>query len=191
MVQGSRTARDRGAEDRVRHPGKRIVASLGRQTWARSAELPIRTRTDVCLRGPWPSSGPSQRCAARHLARTSAHPHVDVASWTGAVATSVALDAASLLPRGGAQLRDAAGSALAVGILGSVGAGITGATDWQHTHEDARRVGLVHGLVNTVATGLYAMSWWDRRRGRLNVRAMAGSAVGYGLTLGAGYLGGA
>ena len=109
---------------------------------------------------------------------------------TGAVATSVALDAASLLPRGGAQLRDAAGSALAVGILGSVGAGITGATDWQHTHEDARRVGLVHGLVNTVATGLYAMSWWDRRRGR-HVRAMAGSAVGYGLTLGAGYLGGA
>ncbi len=109
---------------------------------------------------------------------------------TGAVATSVALDAASLLPGRTAPLRDASRSALAVGILGSVGAAITGVTDWQHTHEQARRIGLVHGLVNAVATSLYAMSWWNRRRGR-HIRGMASSAVGYGLTAGAGYLGGA
>jgi nitrite reductase/ring-hydroxylating ferredoxin subunit/uncharacterized membrane protein len=189
VVEGSRRARDLGAEDRVRYPGKRIVASLGRQTWLDRPSYRFEHVLTIVF-----------AALGRHRDRVSGalhgtwlgHPlHPMLTSLpTGAVATTVALDAASLLPRGGTQLRDAAGSALAVGILGSLGAGITGATDWQHTHEDARRIGLVHGLVNTAATGLYAMSWWDRRRGR-HLRAMAGSAVGYGLTLGAGYLGGA
>jgi hypothetical protein len=34
----------------------------------------------------------------------------------------------------------------------------------QHTHEEDRRIGLVHGLLNGLATGLYIMSWFDRRR---------------------------
>jgi nitrite reductase/ring-hydroxylating ferredoxin subunit len=51
-------------------------------------------------------------------------------------------------------------------------------------------MGLIHGLLNAVATGLYALSWWDRRRGR-HLRGMASSAVGYGVSLGSGYLGGA
>ena len=80
MVQGSRTALDTCAEDPVSPPGPTHRGQPWPSDLARSAELPIRTRTDVCLRGPWPSSGPSQRCAARHLARTSAPSHVDVAS---------------------------------------------------------------------------------------------------------------
>ncbi len=47
----------------------------------------------------------------------------------------------------------------------------------------------MHGFLNTIATGLYAASWWDRRCGR-HRRGMAASALGYGLTLGGGYLGG-
>ncbi len=86
-------------------------------------------------------------------------------------------------------MRDAARLALGVGIIGSLGAAVTGATDWQHTHGEDRRIGIVHGLLNTVATGLYAVSWWDRRRGR-HFRGMAGSALGYGLTMASGYLGG-
>jgi nitrite reductase/ring-hydroxylating ferredoxin subunit len=85
-------------------------------------------------------------------------------------------------------MRDAARLALGVGIIGSLGAAATGATDWQHTHGEDRRIGIVHGLLNTVATGLYAVSWWDRRRGR-HFRGMAGSALGYGLTMASGYLG--
>lgn len=107
---------------------------------------------------------------------------------TGAVTTTVAMDAASLLP--GRTYRDASRFALAVGIVGSLGAAATGVTDWQHTHEESRRIGLVHGVLNAVATGLYAASWWDRGRGR-QLRGMVGSALGYGLTLGSGYLGGA
>jgi nitrite reductase/ring-hydroxylating ferredoxin subunit/uncharacterized membrane protein len=108
---------------------------------------------------------------------------------TGAVATAVTLDAASLLPSQTAAMRDASRLALGVGILGSLGAAATGATDWQHTHDESRRIGIVHGLLNVVATALYAVSWWDRRRGR-HLRGMAGTALGYGLTLGSGYLGG-
>ena len=108
---------------------------------------------------------------------------------TGAVATAIALDGASVLPGSASSLRDASRHALGVGIVGSVGAAVTGLTDWQHTHEQSRRVGLVHGTLNGVATALYVMSWWDRRRGR-RLRGMAGSALGYGITLSSGYLGG-
>jgi nitrite reductase/ring-hydroxylating ferredoxin subunit/uncharacterized membrane protein len=109
---------------------------------------------------------------------------------TGAVASAMALDAASVLPGASAAMRDASRLALGVGIIGSLGAGATGATDWQHTHEESRRIGVVHGLLNTVATALYTVSWWDRRRGR-HLRGMAGTALGYGITLGSGYLGAA
>lgn len=107
----------------------------------------------------------------------------------GALTTTVAMDAVSVLPRRAAQLHDASRFALSVGLAGSVGAAATGLTDWQHTHEQSRRIGLVHGALNAIATGLYAASWWDRRSGR-HRRGMAASALGYGLTLGAGYLGG-
>jgi nitrite reductase/ring-hydroxylating ferredoxin subunit/uncharacterized membrane protein len=107
---------------------------------------------------------------------------------TGAVASALTLDAASLLPGTTAGMRDASRLALGVAVLSSVGAAATGVTDWQHTHEGSRRVGIVHGLLNGVATGLYGFSWWDRRRGH-HFRGMASSAAGYGLTLSSGYLG--
>lgn len=109
---------------------------------------------------------------------------------TGAVTTAVVLDAAGVLSGRTARLRDGSRFALGVALIGSVGAAATGVTDWQHTHEQSRRIGLVHGVLNAVATGLYAVSWWDRHRGR-QLRGMASSALGYGLTLGGGYLGGA
>jgi nitrite reductase/ring-hydroxylating ferredoxin subunit/uncharacterized membrane protein len=172
----------------VRDAAARVVETLARQTWLDRPSY----RFEHALMFLFASLGRHRERVSNALHGTRlGHPlHPALTSLpTGAVATTVALDAASLLSGRGTALREAARSALAVGIAGSIGAGITGVTDWQHTHEQARRVGLVHGLVNAVATGLYAMSWWDRRRGR-RVRGVAGSAVGYGLTLGAGYLGG-
>jgi nitrite reductase/ring-hydroxylating ferredoxin subunit len=63
-------------------------------------------------------------------------------------------------------------------------------TDWQHTHEEDRRIGLVHGVLNATATVLYGLSWWDRRRGK-HTRGIAISALGYAITASSGYLGGA
>lgn len=109
---------------------------------------------------------------------------------TGAVATTVAMDAASMVPGRGLSLRDASRFSLGIGILGSLGAAATGVTDWQYTHEKSRRIGAVHGVLNAVATALYVMSWRDRRRGR-HARGVIGSTLGYGLTLSSGYLGAA
>lgn len=100
------------------------------------------------------------------------HPvHPPLASLTsGAIGTTVGLDALSLLPgRPDSELVDAsrfASRALGLGILANIASAVTGVTDWQHTHEEHRRIGLVHGVLNLLATGLYIMSWVDRRRGR-------------------------
>ncbi len=124
------------------------------------------------------------------------HPvHPPLASFTsGAIGTTVALDAISVLPvRRSSQPIDAARfarHALGLGIVANLLSAITGVTDWQHTHEQDRRIGLVHGIVNGVATGLYLKAWRDRRRGHRR-RGIVITALGYCLTTGSGYLGGA
>jgi uncharacterized membrane protein len=124
------------------------------------------------------------------------HPvHPPLASLTsGAIGTTVGLDALSFLPgRPKSELIDAsrfASRALGLGILANLGSAVTGVAAWQHTHEQARRIGLVHGVLNGLATGLYITSWLDRRHGR-HRRGIVISAIGYGITVGASYLGGA
>lgn len=124
------------------------------------------------------------------------HPvHPPLASLTtGAIGTTVALDALSLLPsKSATEMLDAsrfAQRALSLGIAANLASAATGVTDWQHTHEKDRRIGLVHGVLNLVATGLYIQSWRDRRRGR-HLRGVITSAVGYGITSASGFLGGA
>jgi nitrite reductase/ring-hydroxylating ferredoxin subunit/uncharacterized membrane protein len=176
-------------DDRIRTAGVSVRTTLGRQAWldrpgyrlehaltfAFAAMGRNRDRISNALHGTWLGH-------PLHPALTSVP--------TGAVATTLVMDAAGLLPGSPAGLRDGSRFALGVALAGSVGAAATGVTDWQHTHEQSRRIGLVHGALNALATGLYAASYRDRRRGR-HRRAMASSALGYGLTLGSGYLGGA
>ncbi len=59
----------------------------------------------------------------------------------GAMTTTVAMDAVGALPGRATKLRGASRFALGVGLVGSVGAGVTGLTDWQHTTNN--RVGSV------------------------------------------------
>jgi uncharacterized membrane protein len=106
------------------------------------------------------------------------------------LSTTVALDAATVMPGSPAGWREASRFTLGVGIAGSLGAALTGVTDRQHTHEQSRRIGLVHGVSNVGATGLYVLSWWDRGRGR-HRRGMLASTLGYGIPIGSGYLGAA
>lgn len=169
--------------------GSRVLAAIGRQEWLDRPSYRLehvltlvfnalgsaRDRVMNALNGVW-----------------LGHPvHPPLASLaSGALGTTVALDALSLLPgQDRATTGQIASRSLGFGILASIGAAVTGVADWQHTHESDRRVGLVHGLVNSTATALYGLSWWERRRGN-RLRGMAISTVGYGITLGGSYLGG-
>ena len=167
--------------------GERSVAVLGRQAWLDRPSY----RLEHTISLAFAACGSAGQRVGNVLHGTwlghPLHPLL-TALPTGAVATTLALDAAAVLPGRRPGLRDAARLSLGVGIVGSLGAAVTGVTDWQHTQEQARRVGIVHGALNTAATGLYLTSWWQRRRGR-HLRGAAASAMGYGVTAASGYLG--
>jgi nitrite reductase/ring-hydroxylating ferredoxin subunit/uncharacterized membrane protein len=177
------------SEDSVRNAGHAVQTIISQQEWLDRPSY----RLEHTLTFLFAAMGRRRERVSNALHGTwlghPLHPAL-TAVPTGALATTVAMDAAGVLRSRPSEWRDASRFALGVGLVGSVGAAATGVTDWQHTHEESRRIGLVHGLLNTIATALYAVSWWDRRRGR-HLRGVASSALGYGLTLGSGYLGGA
>lgn len=79
----------------------------------------------------------------------------------------------------------AADACVAVGIVGAIGAAITGLADWSDTFGRPARVGLVHATSNTIALSLYATSYVARKRHR--PLAVLAAFAGYAFaTLGAG-----
>jgi nitrite reductase/ring-hydroxylating ferredoxin subunit/uncharacterized membrane protein len=173
--------------------GARLLSFVGRQEWLDRPSYRFEHFVAIAFN----SLGRGRDRVANALNGVwLGHPvHPPLASLTsGAIGTTVGLDAMSLLPgRPKPELVDAsrfATCALGLGILANLGSAVTGVADWQHTHQEDRRIGLVHGVLNGVATGLYIMSWLDRRRGR-HLRGVATTALGYCFTVGAGYLGGA
>ena len=183
----------RSMDARLQKLGSRVVSAIGRQEWLDRPSYRFEHLLSFAFNG----LGGARNSVTNALHGVwLGHPvHPPLASLTsGALGTTVALDALSLLPgQPATEVRDAskfASRALGVGILASIGSAVTGVTDWQHTHEADRRVGAVHGLVNLAATALYAQSWWDRRRGR-HGRGIALTALGYGITVAGSYLGGA
>ena len=67
--------------------------------------------------------------------------------------------------------------------------GGAGASEWIYTAGAERRVGAVHALTSKVATGLFALSWWSRLRGRRGRGVLLG-LVGSSVAGVGGYLGG-
>ena len=136
---------------------------------AGSAELSAGAPAQLRLQRAGRRAQQRHQCAERRLARASGASAAGVADqWSARYdggAGCPQLAAGPARHRGPRRVTVCARS-LGVGILASIGSAVTGVTDWQHTHEEDRRVGLVHGVVNLVATALYAMSWWDRRQGR-------------------------
>ena len=102
----------------------------------------------------------------------------------GAWGAAVALDLT-----GGEQSADAARRLVGLGILASAPTALSGASDWSSTRGADKRVGLVHALMNAVASVLQAGSWIARRSGHRRT-GVALSALGLGLTFSSAYLGG-
>ncbi len=109
---------------------------------------------------------------------------VPIGAWTAAVVFD-ALDSMSTRR----HYRVAADTAVTLGLVGAVGAAATGLTDWQDVDPPARRIGLIHGLLNVVSVALFGSSLWARRRGSRNTgRSLA--ALGYAVSVAAAKLGG-
>src|SRR5579864_7948286 len=85
---------------------------------------------------------------------------VPIGAWTTAIVFD-ALDSMNTRR----EYRVAADTSVALGLVGAVGAAATGLTDWQDIDPPARRIGLVHGLLNVASAVLFGSSLLARRSG--------------------------
>jgi nitrite reductase/ring-hydroxylating ferredoxin subunit/uncharacterized membrane protein len=79
---------------------------------------------------------------------------------------------------------------ITTGLVGAVGAAVTGLADWSETGRDSRRIGFIHGLVNITATSLFLTSAILRRRTK-TAGAVTASSAGFAVAMAGAYLGGA
>jgi nitrite reductase/ring-hydroxylating ferredoxin subunit/uncharacterized membrane protein len=130
-----------------------------------------------------------------HGGRWLGHPihpalsDLPVGLWTGSMVLDFAVP--DNTGHGSAERRgiDAAGVLNAAGIVAASATVLTGLTDWTVSNDQDRRVGLFHGLLNTLALGLQTASLGTRMAGwRGTARALA--AAGLTVTGAAAYLGG-
>jgi nitrite reductase/ring-hydroxylating ferredoxin subunit/uncharacterized membrane protein len=125
-----------------------------------------------------------------HGGRWIGHPihpalsDLPIGLWTGVMLLDV-IDRDPAPRRG----LDAAGMLSAAGILAAGATALTGLSDWTVSNDEDRRVGLFHGILNTVALGLQGASLSTRMAGRRST-ARALGAASLTVTAAAGYLGG-
>jgi nitrite reductase/ring-hydroxylating ferredoxin subunit/uncharacterized membrane protein len=77
-----------------------------------------------------------------------------------------------------------------VGVLAALATVITGYTDWNETVDRERRVGITHGLINTVVLVLYVVSLLVRVTGGSRGLAIVIAVIGYLLLISAAWFGG-
>ena len=143
------------------------------------------------VRDAFKSAGPAGRELKNILHGTwlghPLHPvltDVPLGAWTAALA----LDAMESIS-GRRELGVGADAAIAVGLVGAAGAAVTGLTDWSETDGRARKVGLLHGLLNVGATALYTTSLVLRRKQRRGA-GVGFAMLGYAVSSASAYLGG-
>ncbi len=83
----------------------------------------------------------------------------------------------------------AADALIAIGLAGAAGAAATGITDWSDVDPPARRLGLIHGLMNVGGTALFAISLLLRRK-TCRTSGRAASVLGFAVMSYAAHLGG-
>src|SRR5207244_2116794 len=77
-----------------------------------------------------------------------------------------------------------------IGLLAALGAAVTGYTDWNETIDRERRVGISHGLLNTLVVVLYLVSFILRVTGGSRGLAILLAYAGYLVLVTAAFLGG-
>jgi nitrite reductase/ring-hydroxylating ferredoxin subunit/uncharacterized membrane protein len=157
------------------------------QPWLDTVGKPL----SEAVRGLFATSGNAGRTAKNALHGVwlghPLHPvltDIPIGAWT----TALALDAREVATGDNGFAR-AADFAVGVGLMGAVGAAVTGLNDWSETDGRSRRLGLLHGLLNVAATAIVATSYALRKSGSRSA-GRAGTLAGYSIALVAAYLGG-
>jgi nitrite reductase/ring-hydroxylating ferredoxin subunit/uncharacterized membrane protein len=109
---------------------------------------------------------------------------VPVGAWTAALI----LDGFDVVT-GKEPVRHAADASLVFGTLGALGAAVTGLSDWRYLSGGSRRMGVAHGLLNTIGLVLSVVSLVLRATGRRNAGRLA-FLTGYSISGMAAHLGG-
>jgi nitrite reductase/ring-hydroxylating ferredoxin subunit/uncharacterized membrane protein len=164
-----------------------LLAAIGRQEWMKPAEETVQK----LLHRIFAATGLRGQKVKNFLHGTwVGHPlhviltDIPIGAWT----TAIVLDAAAGLSDR-REFEVAADAAVAIGLAGAVGAAATGLTDWQDIDPPARRIGLIHGLMNIGSAALFATSFIARRRhSRSAGRNLA--AMGFAVSITAARLGG-
>jgi nitrite reductase/ring-hydroxylating ferredoxin subunit/uncharacterized membrane protein len=110
---------------------------------------------------------------------------IPIGAWTLAILFDIIY-----LIRGTHGWISAADLTIFVGLLGALGAAITGYTDWSDTFGRERRVGIAHGLLNTVVIVVYLVSLIIRVTHGSRGVAIVLALIGYGIVITAAFLGG-
>jgi nitrite reductase/ring-hydroxylating ferredoxin subunit/uncharacterized membrane protein len=171
---------------KLRRFGEAAVAQAEHQDWLE----PIAERLQKAVISVYEAGGVAGRRIRDALHGTwLGHPLHPVLTDIPLGAWTVAASLDRLSRRDAGRYSQGADMAIAVGLVGAVGAAVTGMTDWQHTSAEDRRVGLLHGLLNLSAASVYTLSLALRRRGaRAAGRTIAD--LGFTVALAAAYLGG-
>jgi len=87
------------------------------------------------------------------------------------------------------EFATAADTSIAIGLAGAVGAAVTGLVDWSDVDPPARRIGMLHGLLNLSAATLFASSLIFRKK-KLRTQGRIYAVLGYSTMVVAAKLGG-
>ena len=115
------------------------------------------------------------------------HPvmtNVPIGTWTATLVFD-GLDLAT----GKRPVWHAADASLVMGTVGAIGAAVTGLSDWRYLTGGARRMGVAHGLLNTIGLVLSIVSLFQRATGRRNAGRLT-FLTGYSISGMAAHLGG-
>ena len=155
------------SEARLAGLAESAAQGIERQEWM----APVEDALQRAVAAAFKAGGLAGRAVKNFLHGTwlghPLHPvltDVPIGAWTTALVFDT-LDAGSTGWPWQQTARRRADDAIVVGIVGAVGAALAGLTDWQHTDGKARRTGLAHAALNTLALGLYTGSLVMRKRG--------------------------
>lgn len=167
--------------------GEAALDLINNQEWLD----PLGDQVQKGVHGAFESAGePGQKIKNALHGTWLGHPlhpvltDVPVGAWTVALVCDALEDIT-----GRKEFSKGADLAVAVGLVGAVGSAVTGLTDWSDTDGRARKIGLVHGMMNLGGALLYGASLAFRNQGKRSLGRGFG-LLGYAVAATSAYLGG-